>query len=363
MDDEWLRVVKSVAPGTALREALDNILRARTGALLVFGDARAIQGLVDGGISINADFSPPLLYELAKMDGAIILDGEGKKILHANAQLVPDARIPSFETGIRHRTAERFARQTEQMVIAISQRRNTITVYKGSRKYMVRDIAYVLAKANYAIQTLEKYRSSLDSALAYLTGLELGGVVTLHDIALVLGRIEITIAIISEILFYAAELGTEGRFVGTGMEQMGSFMRRERYLLLKDYHASGEEERVHEAERLLETKKDEEMLSDQEMVKILGYGAALPETEVTPRGYRLLYQIPKIPTTVIDSVVKEFGSLPNIARASIDELDRVAGVGEARAKAIQEGLRRIKERYRPKTGRVRSGPRHKDHDA
>ncbi|HHY38511.1 MAG TPA: DNA integrity scanning protein DisA [Clostridia bacterium] len=349
MDEEWLKVIKSVAPGTALREALDNILRARTGALLVFGDTRAIQGLVDGGISINADFSPPLLYELAKMDGAIILDSEGKKILHANAQLVPDAGIPSFETGIRHRTAERFARQTEQMVIAISQRRNTITLYKGSRKYMVRDIAYVLAKANHAIQTLEKYKSAFDDALAYLTMLELGGVVTLRDVALVLRRIEMTVAIISEIVFYATELGTEGRFVGTGMEQMGILMRRERYLLLKDYHASGEEERIHEAERLLETKKDEEMLSDQEIVKILGHGAAPPETEVAPRGYRLLGQIPKIPTAVIDSLVKEFGSLSNIVQASIDELDRVTGVGEARAKAIQEGLRRMKERCRPKS--------------
>lgn len=349
MDDEWLEVVKSVAPGTALREALDNILRARTGALVVFGDARATQGLVDGGIAINAEFSPPLLYELAKMDGAIILDGEGKRILHANAQLVPDVSIPSFETGIRHRTAERFARQTDQMVIAISQRRNTITVYKGSKRYIVRDIAYVLAKANQAIQTLEKYRASLDNALFYLTGLELEGVVMLRDVALVLRRIEMMTAVVSEILFYAAELGSEGRFVGTGMEQAAGATRRERYLLLKDYHASGEEEPVREAERLLETKKDEEMPSDQEVVKMLGHGTVPPETQVVPRGYRLLNKIPRIPAAVIDGLVKEFGSLSRIAEASIEELDRVAGVGEARAKTIQEGLRRLKERYGPRS--------------
>jgi diadenylate cyclase len=172
VDDELIEIIRSVAPGTLLREALDNILRARTGALLVFSDGQEAQDVVDGGITINAEFSPSLLYELAKMDGAIILDREGKRIIHANAQLVPDVHIPSFETGIRHRTAERFARQMNAMVIAISQRRNTITLYKGPRRHIVRDIAYVLAKADQAVQTLDKYRVSFNNALFYLTSLE-----------------------------------------------------------------------------------------------------------------------------------------------------------------------------------------------
>lgn len=343
VDDELIEIIRSVAPGTLLREALDNILRARTGALLVFSDGQEAQDVVDGGITINAEFSPSLLYELAKMDGAIILDREGKRIIHANAQLVPDVHIPSFETGIRHRTAERFARQMNAMVIAISQRRNTITLYKGPRRHIVRDIAYVLAKADQAVQTLDKYRVSFNNALFYLTSLEFSNTVTLRDVTAILRRAGMVVAVVSEIQVYEAELGSEGRFVGTGIEQIANNTRKERYLLLRDYHSSKEEERARESERLLETRKEDEVLGDQEFAKIVGYSGVAPETQVVPRGYRLLNHIPRIPGGVIEGLVREFGSLPGIMAAGPEELDRVEGVGEARAKMIKEGLSRIRE--------------------
>src|SRR5665647_320636 len=126
MAGELLKVLRAVAPGTPLREGLENILSAKTGGLIVIGDSPEVMKIIEGGFAINADFSPARLYELAKMDGAIILNKDVRKILAANTQLVPDQNIPSSETGIRHRSAERAAIQTDTLVISISQRRGVI---------------------------------------------------------------------------------------------------------------------------------------------------------------------------------------------------------------------------------------------
>jgi diadenylate cyclase len=152
-DDGLLNCLKMVSPGTSLREGLESVLKAKTGGLIVISDSKEIMSLVDGGFNINADFSPAYLYELAKMDGAIILSRDAKKILYANTQLIPDPSIPSSETGIRHRSAERVARQTGELVISISQRRNIITIYKGYLKYVLKDLSIILSKANQALQT------------------------------------------------------------------------------------------------------------------------------------------------------------------------------------------------------------------
>ena len=158
-EDPIAEILKKIAPGTPIREGLDNILKARTGALLLITDKQeVIDEIVDGGFNINEDYTSSKLYELAKMDGAIILSGDMKKILFANAQLIPSYQIPTVETGTRHRTAERTAKQTGELVISISQRRNIITIFKDNYRYILEDTDVVLNKANQAIQTLEKYR-------------------------------------------------------------------------------------------------------------------------------------------------------------------------------------------------------------
>ena len=136
--EELLQVLKVVAPGTELREGLENVLKARTGALIVVGDSEEVMKIADGGFKINEDFSPARLYELAKMDGAIVLSKDAKKILLANTQLVPDSSINTAETGTRHRSSERVAKQTGELVICISQRRNVITIFKGNMRYVIK---------------------------------------------------------------------------------------------------------------------------------------------------------------------------------------------------------------------------------
>src|SRR4051794_13440317 len=180
-----------VAPGTALREGLDNIVHAKTGGLVVVGDPEELAFLFSGGIRLDIDYSPAFLYQLAKMDGAIILSESATKVVWANVQLTPDPTILTSETGTRHRTAERVSKQADALVIAISQRRDVVSLYVDGAKYILEDIPVVLAKANQALATLDKYRSRLDQVSTRLTALEFEGGATLHDVLTVLQRGEL----------------------------------------------------------------------------------------------------------------------------------------------------------------------------
>ncbi|MFW5986579.1 MAG: DNA integrity scanning diadenylate cyclase DisA [Halanaerobiales bacterium] len=346
--DDWLlAVIELIAPGTAFREGLENILRAKTGGLIVIGDNEKILELVDGGFNINATLTPARLYELAKMDGAIVLNADADTILTANAQLIPDPTIPSSETGTRHKTAERFARQTDELVIAISQRRDIISLYKGTSKHVLEDIRVVLAKANQTVQTLEKYRSVLDQALTNLSALEFEDLVTISDFAAVLQRTNMVLKIKNEIERYILELGNEGRLIKMQLTELVTDVREEGILLIKDYIKEEEEVEV-EAENLLHELIDwssDEMLSMSTISKALGHGGNVSalDVTVTPRGYRLLRKIPRLPMPVIENLVSHFGDLMNIINASTDELDDVDGVGEVRAKVIKDGLRRLRD--------------------
>lgn len=346
LEENFLKTLRIVAPGTAFRDGLDNILRAQTGALIVVsGDSEQVIKVVDGGFDIDAEFTPARLYELAKMDGAIILNSDGKKILRANTQLVPDPSIPSTETGTRHRTAERVARQTGELVISISQRRSIITLYKGSLKYVLKDIRVVLDRANQAIQTLEKYRTVLNQALNSLCALEFEDLVTLFDVTTALQRIEMVLRISGEIERYISELGVEGRLVSMQLEELLVGVKQEGKLIIKDYLANPGDEIIDNlGVHIFNNPSPDEFLDLGLIAKSLGFGGTLGlDTSVAPRGYRILGKIPRLPAAVTDNLIETFESLQKIMAASIGELDDVEGIGEVRARAIKDGLRRLKE--------------------
>src|SRR5213592_246927 len=237
-----VRALEMVAPGTALREGLDNILHARTGGLIVIGDPEELAFLYSGGIRLDVDYTPALLYQVAKMDGAIVLNENVTKIVWSNVQLMPDPTILSVETGTRHRTAERVSKQTEALVIALSQRRDVVSLYVGGSKYIMVDIPVVLAKANQALATLDKYRSRLDQVSTRLTALEFEGGSTLHDILTVLQRAELVTRMAVEIERYIVELGTEGRLIEMQLDETMVGVAADRAALAHDYMAepSGE---------------------------------------------------------------------------------------------------------------------------
>lgn len=342
-EDRFVKLVRAVAPGTPLREGLENVLRARTGALIVVGDSPQVMALVDGGFRIEAEFQPAYLYELAKMDGAIILSHDVRRILYANATLVPDPAIGSQETGMRHRTAERVARQTGELVIAVSQRRNVISLYKGGLRYILRDTNILLTKANQALQTLEKYRSVLLQTVVNLSALELEDMVSVTDVALALQRTEMVLRIQREIQRYICELGVEGRLVEMQLEELVHNVEEEGRLIARDYLQGPVAPPAETAAEVLAGVEDAPDLAG--IARLLGFGMVpgVLETPVTPRGYRTLRKIPRLPMAVIENLVAHFRTLPQILRATIDDLDEVEGIGGARAKAIRDGLRRLRE--------------------
>ncbi|UOQ44644.1 DNA integrity scanning diadenylate cyclase DisA [Halobacillus salinarum] len=336
-------ILKFVAPGTPIRDGIDNVLRANTGGLIVVGYGEGIREMVDGGFHIQSDFTPAHLYELAKMDGALILNDEGSKILYANAQLMPDPDILSSETGMRHRTAERVAKQTSHLVIAISQRRNVITLYKGHLRYSLKDIGVILTKANQAIQTLEKYKNVLDQSITNLGAMEFENMVSFAEVIQVVHRVEMVLRIKTEILNYVNELGNEGRLIQLQLTELVSDIEQEASLLLKDYSKRPDYEPYYILKKMQEISNTE-LLTDEQILKLLGYSQNTKMAEpVHPRGYRILSRIPRLPTLIIEHLIEQFGTLDDMIQASTKELVEVDGVGEIRAMKIRDGLERIQE--------------------
>ncbi len=344
-ETKFIKALKLMAPGTILREGLENILRAKSGALIVIGDSSQVMGIVEGGFEINRDLSPTTIYELAKMDGAIVVSHDGKRILYANTQLIPDPATPSQETGIRHRTAERVARQTGETVISISQRRGIITIYQGSRKYILRELGVMLSKANQALQTLEKYKVVFDKALLDLGSLEFEDMVTVLDVIKTLQRATMVMGVVRDIERYLVELGKEGRLVNMQVEELMVHVEQEALLILQDYLASASERSAKQIHSSLMELSREELLEPINLCRTLGYGsnpAALDQV-IIPHGYRLLEKIPRLPQPVIDNLINTFDNLQSILRATLSELDDVEGIGEVRARSIKDGFKRLRE--------------------
>jgi diadenylate cyclase len=337
--------VAKVAPGTELRQAIDDVIRSHEGALIVIGDPVELAFLYSGGIRLDAPFRPQLLYELAKMDGAIIVDSAIKKLAWANVQLMPDATIVSNETGTRHRTAERVAKQTGALVVSISQQRETVTIFAGSGRYQLDPIADVLAKTNQGVGTLETYRQRLEQVLTRLTALEFQNAVVLDDVLVVLQRAEMTRRMAEWIERDCLELGTEGRLIRLQLAELIVDVPRELEAVVRDYHAAGADGEASEALEALRAVPYQELLEFERIVDLIGYPRTVNPLDhaVSPRGYRVLSHIPRLPEGVIRKVVGDLRTLDAVVRASQRELEAVDGVGAVRAREIREGLRRLQE--------------------
>jgi len=338
--------LKMLAPGTIFRLGIENVLHANTGGLIVVGDSPEVMNMVSGGFHIDCEFTPARLYELAKMDGAIITNHDASRILIVNAQLDPNPKLPSQETGIRHRTAERVALQTGELVVAISQRRQVVTLFQGNLSFRLRDIASILVRANQALQTLEKYRNVLIRELQHLGGLEFEDLVTVVEVCEVLRRSIKVLNIAGEIENYISELGTEGRLVKMQMDELVSNVEEEATLIIKDYSNNKEKNPSEILNTVLRAFEDE--ISDSVfLLKSLALGTTSSHLEqpVAPRGYRMLNKIPRIPPAIIENLVERFSMLNNILKASIEELDDVEGIGEVRARSIKNGLKRMREQF------------------
>ncbi len=335
----------SIAPGTPLRDGLERVLRGRTGALIVLGTDRVVEAISTGGFAIDVPFSSTGLRELAKMDGAIILDPEASRILNAAVHLMPDPAIPSSETGTRHRTADRVARMTGLPVISVSQSMQIIAVYVGATRYVVEDSASILSRANQALATLERYKLRLDEVSSTLSALEIEDLVTARDVAVVAQRLEMVTRIAREIEDYVLELGSDGRLLSLQLDELVTGVDAERELVVRDYQPTGKRARsTADILTALESLSPTELVDVSSVARALGLGSAEHlDTVAAPRGYRLLAKVPRLPAVMVERLVDHFGSLQKLLSASIDDLQAVDGIGELRARSVREGLSRLAE--------------------
>jgi diadenylate cyclase len=340
--DEMLAALRRAAPGTPLRAGIERIMSARMGALIVVGSGPEVLSVCSGGFLLDAEFTPPRLSELAKMDGAIILSDDCTRIVRANVHLVPDPGIPTSETGTRHRTAERVARQIHVPVITISEDRSEVAVHVDDQKRMLEPTPRVLARADQALQILARYRTRLDDISTGLSALEVEDLVTVRDAATVLQRAEMVCRIAEEIAGYVVELGTDGRLVLLQLEELMVGVVDDRRQVAKDYAVDGTT--AADVLARLATLDDDGLLTLDRIATALGLppGTEL-DASVQPRGFRLLHKIPRLPDQVSDHVVARFSTLQRIMRANLADLTEVEGVGDVRARAIKEGLSRLAE--------------------
>jgi diadenylate cyclase len=347
--DEYRRAALAmVAPGTALRDGLERIVRGNTGALVVVGCDPVVRAICSGGFELDAEFSATRLRELAKMDGAIVLDQAASRILRAAVQLVPDPQLPTQESGTRHRTAERAARQTGFPVITVSKSMRTIAVFAAGERYALEDSAVLLARTHTELDTLERYRRRLDDVTRVLTALEIEDRATATDIAQVAQQLEMVTRVTDEITGYLVELGTDAGLLRLQLDELTAGTRRQRELLLRDYEpetlaSAGQAGPKARADCLAALSVD--ALADLSAVaNAIGLsGFPDPAGQVSPRGYRVLGQIPRLPADVSERLIQRFGGLQKLLSASAQDLRQVPGLDPALAAAIRNGLSQIAE--------------------
>lgn len=327
-----LETLERLAPGTALRTGIERILQAGKGALIVLGHTQQVDAISSGGFILQrAVFSSARLAELAKMDGGIVLDNNGGHIVSANVHFVPDSSIPTDETGSRHRTAERVAKQTKLPVVAVSEGRRVATLYIDGVKIELPSPVAVAAKVNQELQNLDRLRRQLNEAETLLTNLEVSGMATYRAVTSLLQRTELVRRVGTSIERHAITLGDEGRLATVQIADLLRGVEHTRDLAIADYLPARRS--VARAVEELEALSDHELVDPLRVARSIG----VDELDVltAPRGYRVMSKAGRIPDSVRETTVRHFKSFDRLIVAPVVELEKVEGVGEVRARQLR----------------------------
>lgn len=333
------RALQLVAPGTELREGLERIQRSHTGALIVLGYNPEVEAICSGGFQVDVDFSASRLRELAKMDGAVILDTDTWTIRRANVQLLPDPSIQTDESGMRHRTAQRTARQTNVPVLSLSASMSAISVYVGNRHHTVEEPEALLARANQAVDTLDRYTQRLDEVLTSLSVFEMRESVSVRDVATVVQRMEMIRRITSEINGYLDELGADGRLLTLQVDDLLRGAASERALVLRDYIR--DPGALDEVELKLSNLSAESIVDLSQIAEIIGapvFDPADLDEPLHARGIRALALVPRLPWRSIQLISERWPSLAQLKKLTPEDLQQIEGVGPYRAQMIVDHL-------------------------
>lgn len=343
-------ILNLLAPGKPLRKGIDRVLEANLGALIFLSsktEEYLNEGLIQLGFKIDSEFQPEKIYELAKMDGAIILNTEATKILYANVQLNPDRSIPSTETGMRHRTAEKISMQTGDIAIAVSKRRNIVSVfYKWSKNELLPE-SVLFARLNQEITIAQRYKQSFLEQVEFLNIEETKKKISLSDVTETLSKGLLTIMITKGTDRYMRELGEVSGSAKLEYDEILKSISKLVGSIIMDYHKEDlKYQKAEEAIELFEDVKTEDLVNQFTIAKKLGYEVSsddeLEEKMLTPRGYRILYST-KLPSQAIKNVIETFKTLSSLMEASFEDLIDVSGIGKRRADTIMGLLYRKKK--------------------
>ena len=338
-DDLFRTALKMISPGAPIRDAISFILQSGTGALICFGAPKRMADLSEGGVQLDAPCTPQLLYELSKMDGAIILNMDGTRIFNANRFLKPRITIASQETGTRHRVAERMAKQAKCIVVAVSERRSSVTLFVGERKHVMDSLPTLLNRASQVLQTLERFIIALNVALDDLTAREFQDMVTIFDVCRAIQRYERVVRIADEMDPYILELGAEGRLIELQLQELMVSVK-DSGLLIWDFYREKAKLNPESIRDRIGGLDEDDLLKLGNISQLLGYSSNMRsvDTYLSSRGYRVLTQTNRLTPQIIDNLVERFGSLQQIMRAPKDDLVEVEGIGEVLAERIRVGL-------------------------
>lgn len=331
-EEELSNVLKLVAPGTNLRTALDGTLKAGKGALIVVDNGN-LTPLLDGGFRVSCRFTPQKLVELTKMDGAIILSKDLKKIVHANVMLTPNSSIKSSETGTRHKSAERTARQTGGLVIAISERKHEINLFYKNIKYHLKNTDEILRKASEQIQLLEKHKELFDKFVEKLNKSELRNYHNILQAVYVVQKGRIIQKISKDLKKYIVELGNEGTLLKTRLKEITMGVDRETDLAIKDYTKLD----LKKSRILLNSLSYDEILDTENILRVLAHDSL--NNNVTVKGWRLLSKTSLIEQEIA-TIIKELGTLGKVINSNASTYSKL--IGDEKANSFKEEIERMK---------------------
>lgn len=341
IDSRFQAAIRMTAPGTALRSALDMILAARLGALICIGDTDKVLATGNDGFPLNIAFTAHRLFELSKMDGAIVVDGEVSNILRANFHLNPDPSLHTTETGMRHRTAARMSMGTDALVISVSERRAVVNIYVGGKNYQLRPDAELINEANQMLIALQTNRGLLDSALAKLSSLELDNYVTLGDITRVFARFQ-TLTVTGQHLHGVLEqMGSKGRMLKIQSRDLTHGMDEQFNLTIRDYAADSSPERAEQIREEFKVLSSKEMTSPKKIAEVLGYEDINEYTIMTPLGLRTLSRVSVVNDETVSRLVDTYGSLQGVMQSVSRDPDNLGNVGIDNPSLVVDSLYRM----------------------
>jgi len=322
-------------PGQPLRNGVDLIADKKTGALIVIGTSAKLEKISSGGVSLNnCSYTPEMVSELAKMDGAIIVDKNVNNILKANVHLNPSDDIATSQTGTRHRTAERVSVETELSVVAVSEESSTIKVFNGNNVNELEKSSIIFGRVNESLQSVDRTRRRFDDAVLELGELEIENTLTNQQVLEVIQRGELLGRLSQQVRKEASDLGEDSGLVMIQIDSLESGVRNTLDLVLKDHLPAKRFRNINKAVDEIANLTYEELNTIEHLGSVL-FMESLDEVSVS-KGYRVLARLPGLPDNLHDLLIQKFIILPNLLNASTDKLFQVEGIGRNRAQQLRE---------------------------